>query len=259
MLGAVRGLGRMLGLGKKAPSALPTVFHITHNKAGSQWINRIFHALAYDRLVMPEVANAQFLERPIVPGAIYPTVYITREQFDSVPVPKSSRRFVVIRDLRDTLISLYFSVRYSHPVLHDRIQNRRALLSELSQEDGLMHLMENQLTSLAQFQWSWTNAGDELIRYEDLLKQDEEILARVLLRHCRLAVDPGQFHEVVRGNRFEARTGGRKPGEEDIRSHERKGIAGDWRNYFTDTMSKRFKALYGSLLIATGYEKNFNW
>ena len=259
MLGNVRGLGRMLGLGKAAPAALPAVFHVTHHKAGSQWVNRILHALAYERLVMPEVECAQFLHKPIVPGAVYPTVYITREQFDSVAVPGDSRRFVVIRDLRDTLISLYFSVRYSHPVLHGRIQSRRQILSELGQEDGLLYLIENQLTGLAQFQWSWVNAREELIKYEDLLERDEEILARVLLHQCRLGVDPGKFHEVVQANRFEARTGGRKPGEEDLGSHERKGVAGDWRTHFTDKVRKAFKTLYGSVLIATGYEKGFNW
>jgi lipopolysaccharide transport system ATP-binding protein len=249
----------LLGLGKAAPAALPTVFHVTHHKAGSQWINRILHALAYERLVMPEVESAQFLTKPIVRGAVYPTVYVTREQFESVAVPKGSRRFVVIRDLRDTLVSLYFSVRYSHPVLHGRIQSRRAILSELGAEDGLLYLIENQLTGIAQCQWSWVCARDELIRYEDLLERDEEILAHVLLHRCRLGVDPGKFHEAVRTNRFEARTGGRRPGEEDLGSHERKGIAGDWRNHFTDKVRTAFKKLYGSVLIATGYEKDFNW
>jgi lipopolysaccharide transport system ATP-binding protein len=186
-------------------------------------------------------------------------VFVTREQFDSVPVPANSRRFVVIRDLRDTLVSLYFSLRYTHPVIHDRIQNRRSALSDMSVEEGLLYLIEVQLTGIAQLQWSWLAAGEKLIRYEDLLERDEEILARVLLRDCKLGVDPVRFHEVVRQNRFEARTGGRKPGEEDRGSHERKGVAGDWRNHFTDNVAAAFKKVYGSVLIATGYEKNFNW
>jgi lipopolysaccharide transport system ATP-binding protein len=52
---------------------------------------------------------------------------------------------------------------------------------------------------------------------------------------------------------------GRKPGNEDTQAHERKGIAGDWRNYFTDRVSTEFKRCYGSLLVATGYEKGFSW
>jgi lipopolysaccharide transport system ATP-binding protein len=236
----------------------PTVFHVTHHKAGSQWIYRILLPLALERVVPPEVENAQFFKKPILPGKVYPTVYVTREQFESVAIPPKSQRFVIIRDLRDTLISMYFSVKHSHPVLHDRIQNRRATLQELSLEDGLLDVLAHQMSGIAQFQWSWLNSGEELIKYEDLLENDEEILERVLRRKCRFDVDPGHFHDIIVSNRFEAKAG-RKPGEEDIHSHERKGIAGDWRNYFTPKVTTAFKRAFGSLLIATGYERDFNW
>ncbi|HZJ73048.1 MAG TPA: hypothetical protein VFF36_19095, partial [Planctomycetota bacterium] len=121
----------------RVPAVPPTVFHITHHKAGSQWIHRIFHALAYDRLVLPEMQDVQFLERPIQPGKIYPTLYVTREQFESVAVPRDSRRFVVIRDLRDSLVSAYFSLRYSHPQMSEHLQASRQTLSGLSEEQGL--------------------------------------------------------------------------------------------------------------------------
>jgi hypothetical protein len=256
MLGVVNRVSRLFGAAGRA--AGPTVFHVTHHKAGSQWVHRLLQALAFDRLVLPEVQNNQFLNRPVEAGKIYPTLYVTREQFESVRLPRHWRRFVVIRDLRDTLVSLYFSLKNSHKVLTDRIRSRRATLSELSQEDGLLLLAECDLTPMAQVQWSWLAAGEELIKYEDLLVHDEEILARVLLGHCRLNVDRGRFREVVRANRFEALSG-RKPGAEDAHAHERKGIAGDWRNYFTDRVRAEFKRCYGSLLVATGYEKNFDW
>jgi len=37
-------------------------------------------------------------------------------------------------------------------------------------------------------------------------------------------------------------SGGRKPGQEDLNSHFRKGIAGDWRDQFTP----RIKAIFRS-------------
>ena len=51
---------------------------------------------------------------------------------------------------------------------------------------------------------------------------------------------------------------GRKPGIEDSQAHDQ-GIPGDWRNYFTDKVATEFKRCYGSLLVATGYEKGFAW
>lgn len=40
----------------------------------------------------------------------------------------------------------------------------------------------------------------------------------------------------------------------------RKGVVGDWQNYFQNTESRRLlKEKYGDLLITMGYEKDYNW
>jgi hypothetical protein len=256
MLGTIQRMTRFIGSAGRP--AVPTIFHITHHKAGSQWLNRIFQAIAFDRMVLPEVQNHQFLHKPVGAGRIYPTLYITREQFESVALPRRWRRFVVIRDLRDTLVSLYFSHKHSHKLLTEVMRSRRAALTELSEEDGLLYLIECGLTPMAQVQWSWQAAGESLIRYEELLERDEEILMRLLMGHCRLAIEPERLRGIIRSNRFEVQSG-RKRGTEDAHAHERKGIAGDWRNHFTDKVRAEFKRYYGSVLIATGYEKGFNW
>lgn len=95
---------------------IPTLFHVTHWKAGSQWIHKILLTLVPDRIVGPQDAEVQFLQWPIRPGKVYPTVYISKHQFDTVRLTAPWLRFVVIRDLRDTLISAYFSLKFSHPV-----------------------------------------------------------------------------------------------------------------------------------------------
>jgi lipopolysaccharide transport system ATP-binding protein len=245
------------------------VFHLTHQKAGSQWIHRIFHALDFNRLVLPEVEisskyeypieGVQFLKSPVLEGKIYPTLYLTREQFSTVNLPRYHRRFIVIRDPRDTLVSAYFSYKVSHELNSEWMRNCRVELNRLPLEAGLFFMLDNWLPNIAAFQWSWAASGEELIKYEDLLANDESILTRVLLEHCKLPVDKDQFLEVVRANKFEARTGGRKRGQEDVKSHERKGVAGDWRNHFTDKLAAAFRSRYGSLLVATGYEKNERW
>ena len=91
-----------------------TVFHVTHWKAGSQWIYKILNALAPERIVPPRIGEAQLLFTPLKSGAIYPAVYLTRGQLQSLTLPAKNRKFVIIRDLRDTLVSAYYSLRYSH-------------------------------------------------------------------------------------------------------------------------------------------------
>jgi hypothetical protein len=48
--------------------------------------------------------------------------------------------------------------------------------------------------------------------------------------------------------------GGRKIGEEDEKSHYRKGIAGDWRNHLTDDHVKLFRKCHGDLVERLGYD-----
>jgi len=61
------------------------------------------------------------------------------------------------------------------------------------------------------------------------------------------------------GCRFEQVSGGRQRGEEDVHSHVRKGVSGDWRQYFTAPVKVAFKERFGDVLIACGYEKDNDW
>ena len=52
---------------------------------------------------------------------------------------------------------------------------------------------------------------------------------------------------------------GRQPGEEKKTSFFRKGIVGDWRNYFCQRAKKVFDFYAGAYLIKLGYEENHAW
>jgi hypothetical protein len=236
----------------------PTLFHVTHWKAGSQWLLTILKACAGDHYVEPRNDRSQFFHDPIRPGMVYPTVYATRQEFDQVHIPGPYRRFVVIRDPRDTLISGYFSWKISHEAV-GHLSQRRRILNALSKEDGLLYLLDSWLDMVTRIQLSWLEAGERLIRYEDLLVLDQQILEPLLLDECGLPVPRERFRRIVQECRFDAITRGRARGEEDVTAHERKGIAGDWRNHFTPRVSRAFKRRYGGLLAALGYERDLNW
>ena len=208
-------------------------------------------------MVFADAEQASFLKQPLLPGRVYTTCYLTRPQFHSVPLPEPWHRFVVVRDLRDTLVSLYFSVRYSHAP-DPGVDQVRAHL-EAPAEEGMLYLLDRKLPYCAAIQQTWLEAGEPLIRFEDLLERDLEILEPLLTRTCPLGLPAEQVREAVLACRFEALTGGRRRGEEDTRSHERKGVAGDWRSHFTDRLARQFKARFGELLVATGYERDHHW
>lgn len=237
----------------------PTIFHVTHWKAGSQWVRKILEACAPGLIVPPQVYETQFLAAPIQEGKVYPTVYVTREQFNSVKLPDLWIRFVIIRDLRDTLVSAYFSILFSHQAIANEIIEWREALRNRSEEEGLLYLMEEWLPRSAVIQESWINSGEKILRYEDLLQSDLQILEDVIVNQCQLPVSRDALREIVHAYKFENLTHGRQRGVEDRQSHERKGISGDWKNHFTDKVKEEFKNKFGQLLIATGYEKNPNW
>jgi lipopolysaccharide transport system ATP-binding protein len=260
-IAGLRGLDRIKS---SVDDEAPALLCVTHYKAGSHWIHVILMQCVKDRVVEPQADLRHFLEAPVREGMVYPKLYVTREQFESVELPPRWHRFVVIRDLRDTLVSGYFSLRVSHPregeVMVDAARRFGDMLQEVDVETGLRATMEEWLpTAAANIQESWLEAGERLIRYEDLLDRDVEILEPLLIKQCELPVDPRLLRAAVKRNRFERLTGGRKRGEEDVTAHERKGIAGDWRNHFSEALKSDFKERWGDLLIATGYEQDLDW
>jgi hypothetical protein len=96
------------------------------------------------------------------------------------------------------------------------------------------------------------------VRYEDLLQRPEEEMAR-LLTFLGAGTDEEVVKRCVSAASFERLSKGRKRGEEDQSSFFRKGVAGDWRNAFTEEDGKVFEEEAGELLIRLGYEKNRDW
>lgn len=97
-----------------------------------------------------------------------------------------------------------------------------------------------------------------IIRYEELLERPALIM-REVYRFLDVADDLGTVEACVQKCSFETVTGGRKRGDADSNSFFRKGIAGDWRNYFTEECVATFKRTAGEFLLESGYETNDNW
>jgi restriction endonuclease Mrr len=64
---------------------------------------------------------------------------------------------------------------------------------------------------------------------------------------------------TVYAQRFETITKGRARGVENVMSHYRKGVAGDWINHFTRQHAEAFEASFGDLLTRLGYEEDSDW
>jgi len=95
------------------------------------------------------------------------------------------------------------------------------------------------------------------VRYEDLLKRPVEEVTR-LLAFLGADTNPEMVRRCVESTSFEW-SSNRKRGQEDSSSFFRKGVAGDWRNVFTEEDKRIFKQAAGGLLIKLGYEEDSDW
>ena len=275
----------MVKMVKQSLSDQPTVFHITHQKAGSQWVREILKFSVPERFVPQELHNLQLTRHAVQLGKVYAAVYMNRNQFLSLLDPfktkiawadffntpevylqnwfhftvqkKTCRCVTVIRDLRDTLISLYFSRRYSHPLLTTEHFELRKYLEDAPFDEGLLHLMQTELVSIAQIQTSWIRHPGLLIRYEEFIEDTQDCFHR-MVQYCEINISQKELSMIVENNLFE-NAAGRARGVEEVSSHLRKGISGDWKNHFSPAIIDAFKMRFGETLIQTGYEIDLNW
>lgn len=96
------------------------------------------------------------------------------------------------------------------------------------------------------------------VKYERLVEQPT--LLKGILEFLDVRSDDAMVNWIVDTCRFERFAEGRKRGEANLNSEYRKGIIGDWKNYFTERDKDQFKqSEAGRLLIELGYEADASW
>lgn len=228
---------------------------LTHHKCASNWMRRICREMERADLISYEIARMERRGSNHVPASAAPRVILdVNTEFVCGPEDHISapRLIHFVRDPRDALVSTYWSWLKSHSNNTDEILSFRARAADMSVEDGLLALipafpMGNQLQT-----WP-ADMFDRVrrIRYEDLLTAFEDTLV-AMFAHGDIHVPPDAAARIRRRTSFEKITG-RKRGDERVDEHYRKGVAGDWRTYFTPPVSDAFHARHGWLGERLGY------
>ncbi len=254
-------------------SSSTNVYHCSVYRTGSQWIRRIlsdlrvcrycgllheFHvqrifgtAERPDRTLTDEFPYTEpFPERRIV------TLYASYENYLRIPKPENYKTFFVFRDPRDIVVSHYFASRRDAQRLKSSDHYRKLA----HPDEGIPFMIDNlERMGLFSSLRSWASVPKDdpnvlLLRFEELIGPRQFEMFKGLLAHCDIAIPDKVLQSVLEAHSFRVLAGGRQPGEEDTASHYRKGIAGDWRNHFTDEHVERFKAVTNDLVTLLGYE-----
>jgi hypothetical protein len=206
--------------------------------------------------------------------------------------------FHVIRDPRDIVVSGYFSHRFSHPTSDDwqELTKHREHLNDVSEEEGIFLEMKFDETTFNDlYNWNYNQPNVLELKMEELITSPYEEMVRVysflniadddtgLLNTARfflasinnklyfkskgiypfrinsLKIPVSQLLGIVYDNRFAKKAEGRQHGQENLMSHYRKGVPGDWVNHFNAEHREYFKDHYNDLLLKLGYETSSDW
>ncbi len=246
-----------------------SVILVEYPKSGGTWLGQ----LVSNYLEIPFPRN----RFPIIRRSLFHGHYLPKHIGDNQKI------IFLVRDGRDVLISFYHhqliwnEKNKSEP--HNVHYHRKEVgfdNYENVKENILQYMeysYEHRLSKFRRFvfpgnwyeynnTWLQKMENDEriyLVRYEDLLENTQNTLQKLLENFFDIPeVDEEHLKSVIHRFSFENQTK-RKKGEENTKSFLRKGVRGDWKNYFGEKEKEEFKKYSQDLLVRLGYEHTNEW
>ncbi len=184
---------------------------------------------------------------------------------------------VLRRDPRDVMVSYYFHLNF----LHESGRNKKEYkeystrLNFKEPNDvilNLPHFIEFlrhytpkkwvnffHPSTWSHFYGSWSEVPHVIhTSYEALLNDTPNEVKHILNKLEISDLDEVRLGDIIQRNSFENQAN-RNKGTEDRNSFLRKGIVGDWKNYFSEEAKDVFKKYYQKDLEKFKYEQNQDW
>jgi len=257
----------------KHTSQFTNVYHLGLQKTGSMWIQSVLCdpiIYRYSGLLPHRVKGTRRWNQmetlvfadPFPERRIVSKLYISRDNFRSIPKPANYRAFFVIRDPRELVVSWYFSTRDNHVVEKDAerlLYRARHELRAMDINEGMRYCIDL-FEEKGKFDLlrSWTGSDPELedrvriVRFEDLSGPESVRHFGELFDFLDIRIPQEQLEGLVQAYSFK-KLSGRKPGQENTKSHLRSGSAKTWDRYLTDDLLEYFEQRSGGLAAALGY------
>jgi hypothetical protein len=247
----------------------PLVAFFGHHKCATQWIRRIATDICKvtgrELLVFngPKQFGGDLVAAIGDPSSTF-LCYMNADLTYVRPLERTYptfRGFHIIRDPRDVVVSTYYSHLYSHP-LFEGLEEKREKLKSISKDEGLTFVLRDRRHQFtAMLEWDYAQPNVLELRMEDVTADATWEVPRIvdfLGLGALDGLDKAAVQDIVAAHDFTIMAG-RNQGEEDVMSHYRKGVKGDWMNHFRPQHVAYFKKHYGELLMRLGYETDDNW
>lgn len=225
-------------------------------KSGGTWLSQLISDvldLPYPRNITPKV------EKSVLHGHHY-----FNNRFNT-PI-------CMIRDGRDVMVSYYHHMffgnsiqptyvleKYKHQFGIDNPEDVMGNLPRYIEQMFTNYSLGGVKTDWKSFIESYLGKKDVvLVKYEDLLSNTVSELSRVLKDIGYDGVEINEIKKSVDKYSFKAQSS-RVAGVEQKNSFLRKGVSGDWKNYFSKEARDKFDYYAGDLLISLNYELDRKW
>lgn len=247
-----------------------SVILVEYPKSGGTWLGQ----LVSEYLDIPFPRN----KFPTTKRSLFHGHYLPKNR-----IVKNKKIILLVRDGRDTLVSFYHhqllwndknklnpsNVEYYRKTVgfdnYENVKKNMAAYikySFLHKPPKFQHYLFH--GNWFQFNDAWLKEAEKsnniyLVRYEDLLS-DTQGTMRTLIKNFfnEEEINEERLAEVVHKYSFENQTK-RKKGDENTNSFLRKGISGDWKNYFGASEIELFKQYSKDMLVRLKYEENEDW
>lgn len=244
--------------------AHPVLFIAGLPKSGTTWLERMVASVpGYSEVLLP---SASFAELRGQAGHLYELPKDAFQRMSEALVlakmhcPGSIGNVGVLEAASIPYVILYrdprdVAVSYIHYVQNTPWHQDYPKVCRLELHDALRFFLIHRLPQFATWMRSWRDNRDQgcslMLSYEEMLSDPKAALRRVFFLF-RLEKGTVSVDEIVEAHRFENK-------QADGGSFLRKGISGDWKNYFDEELQEEFIRRAGTLLEEFGYEKDGVW
>jgi len=240
------------------------ILHITLRKCGSQWVRDVLRAPElhpYNTYLYSGITkdlsyeNLPIINKGTLSGPIY---NMNAREWQNWNCKKHDLAIVIIRDPRDRIVSDLHSALFSHTPTPRTEAVKKFLTNLKSNSDQLNSLIT--FNAHSKFYQTWASSEDSsslVVKYENLILHPYEEFSKIA-NWLNLSIPAPILRSVINRLSFKAKSG-RMPGATDIYSHYRRGVSGDWVNFFTHSHGQLFESLYPGLLQKLGYESQSDW
>jgi hypothetical protein len=172
--------------------------------------------------------------------------------FDSFDFDLSSTKNIfLIRDPRDMLVSLYFSLRYSHviPVNRDRahpLHKQREDLSIVEINEAILNLAPALKNNFKSYISRLPVNSTRIYKYEDIIF-NKFAWAVDMLDFLQISVKPAQLRQIIRKHDIQ-------PKKENQHVHIRQVTPGNHKKHLTDATIQKLNNIFAAELAYFGYK-----